>query len=142
LAADRFNGSRAARAAAAGVGIARVVVGGAVLVRPTMLPAALGIDSVTARRTAWAVRMFAARDAVLGLGTVWAVAAGAPVRPWLLGQAAGDATDAAVFGLAAWRRQVSPVRGAGLSAFAVSGVLGALAIARGADRAPDRLSRG
>jgi len=133
LAADRLRGRRMSRAVTAGIGVGRVALSAAVLVRPASLPAALGVDSVTARRTGWVVRMFAARDAALGLGAVWAVATGERVRPWLVAQAIGDATDAAVFALAARERHVSPARGLALSALAASGVVGGLAAARDAD---------
>lgn len=51
----------------------RVVVGGTLFVQPTLLAKGMGVDSATAKRTAWIVRMFAVRDLALGLGVLWAM---------------------------------------------------------------------
>jgi hypothetical protein len=58
-----------------GLGIARVGLGVALLARPASLPQAVGVDRVSARRLAWLVRLFAVRDAALGAGAAYAVAA-------------------------------------------------------------------
>lgn len=131
---ERFSGRRAARLGTAGIGLARAAMGAAVLIRPTALPDLLGVDSVTSGRLDWVLRMFAARDAALGLGAAYVALTGGPVRPWLLAQAVGDATDAGVFALAARRGQLRPGRAYGLAAFAGSGVAGGLVLARDADR--------
>ncbi len=134
MAADRLRGQRMSRIVTGGIGVGRVALGVAVLVRPTMLASMLGVDSVTARRTAWALRMTGARDVGLGLGTVWALAASGPVRPWLLAQAVGDGTDAVVFAAAARTRQLAPAPSLASAALAAAGLLGSLAAARDADR--------
>jgi hypothetical protein len=114
---------------AAAAGLGRVGVGVALFVRPESLPRAVGVDSVSARRMAWAVRLFAARDAALGAGAVHAVLTGRPARPWLLAQALSDGSDALSIGLAIRHRQISAARGAALVGFAVGGCAGILAAA-------------
>jgi hypothetical protein len=109
----------------------------ALFARPESLPRSVGVDSVSARRMAWVVRLFAARDAALGAGAVHAVLAGRPARPWLLAQALSDGSDALALGLAVRHRQVAAARGAALVAFAVGGCAGVLAAARSADAADD-----
>jgi hypothetical protein len=116
--------------------LGRIGVGVALFARPESLPRAVGVDSVSARRMAWVVRLFAARDAALGAGALAAVLTGRPVRPWLLAQAFADGADAVAVGAAVRGRQVSAVRGAGVIAFAVGGCAGVLAAAGAADGAP------
>jgi uncharacterized PurR-regulated membrane protein YhhQ (DUF165 family) len=109
-------------------------MGTTVLARPTAMPKLLGVDATSAARLDWVVRMFGARDAALGLGAGWAALTGGPVRPWLVAQAIGDGTDAAVFALAARTGQLPRARAAALAAFALSGVLGVLVLVLDADR--------
>jgi hypothetical protein len=134
LAAEKFSGLRRSRLATVGIGLGRAAMGAAVLARPAALPGLLGVDSVTSARLDWVLRMFAARDAALGLGAAWVALTGGAVRPWLVAQAVGDGTDAAVFALAASRGQVPAGRGYAMAAFAGSGVLGGLALLRDVDR--------
>jgi hypothetical protein len=124
---------RGARAGAVGGALARTAVGVALLARPQVLPRGLGVDRVTARRMAWVVRLFAARDAALGLGTVYTTLTGRPVRPWLLAQAAVDVVDGAVLAVAVRTRQVSLPRGLAVVAVAAGGALGGLVTAVHAD---------
>jgi hypothetical protein len=112
-----------------------VGVGVALFARPAALPRAVGVDSVSARRMAWAVRLFAVRDAALGAGAVHAVLTGRPVRPWVLAQALSDGADAVAIGVAVRQRQVSAVRGTAVAAFALGGCAGLLAAAGTADAA-------
>lgn len=134
MAGQRFSGRRNARIATAGIGLGRVALSAGVLVRPTGLPRLLGVDEQGAARLDWVLRMFAARDAALGLGAAWAAVTGGPVRSWLVAQAIGDATDAAVFALGARSGQLPRVRATALAAFAGSGVAGGLALLRDVDR--------
>jgi len=127
---------RAARLGAGAAAVGRVGVGVALLARPEALPRAVGVDSVSARRMGWLVRLFAARDAALGAGAAHAVLTGRPVRPWLLAQAASDGADAVAVSLAIRHRQVSPVRAAAVVAFAVGGFAGTLTAAARVDAAP------
>jgi hypothetical protein len=114
------------------VGALRVGLGLAMAVRPEIVPRALGVDAVSARRMGWAVRMCAVRDAALGAGGVYAALTGTDVRPWLVAQACSDAGDAAAVGLALRDRQVSRVRAVALVVFALLGMVWGLGTARGA----------
>jgi hypothetical protein len=121
----------------AAAALGRIGVGVALFVRPDSLPRAVGVDSVSARRMAWVVRLFAARDAALGAGALHAVLTGRPARPWLLAQALADGSDAVAVGVAIRGRQVSAVRGTAVVAFAVGGCVGVLAAAGAADTRPE-----
>ena len=116
-----------------GLGIARVGLGVALLARPASLPQAVGVDRVSARRLAWLVRLFAVRDAALGAGAAYAVAARKPVRPWLAAAAVSDATDAVSLAAAIRGRQVGAVRAGAVVAFAVGGAVASAVFARDAD---------
>jgi hypothetical protein len=129
LGAERFIDGRTSQLLTASVGLGRAAMGAAVLVRPDGLPRLLGVSRDTSAQVGWLVRMFGARDAALGLGAAWAALRGGPTRPWLLAQAAGDGTDALVFALGARSGRMPATRAYGLAAFALSGVLGELALA-------------
>jgi hypothetical protein len=116
--------------------LGRVGVGLALLARPESLPRLVGVDSVSARRMAWVVRLFAARDAALGAGAAHALLTGRPARPWLVAEAVSDGCDALALAVAVRRRQVSAVRGTAVAAFALGGCAGILAAAPHADAAP------
>jgi hypothetical protein len=124
---------RGARLGVLAAAVGRVGVGAALVARPSALPRAVGVDSVSARRMAWLVRLFAVRDAALGAGAAHAVLTGRPVRPWLAAQALSDGSDAVALGMAIRQRQVSAVRGAAIAGFALGGCAGLLAAARRAD---------
>jgi aminoglycoside/choline kinase family phosphotransferase len=62
-------------------------VGAVVLARPTLLATSLGVDAITAERTAWIARFFAGRDLALGVGAV------AGSRGCQLAACASDASD-------------------------------------------------
>lgn len=128
MGAERFIGRRTSQLLTAGVGVGRAAMGVAVIVRPDGLPRLLGVSEKTSAQVSWLVRMFGARDAALGLGAAWAALRGGPTRPWLLAQAAGDGTDAVVFALGARSGAMPAGRAYGLAAFALSGVLGELAL--------------
>lgn len=117
---------RSARALALATGLFRSAAGPALLARPETLARLLGVDSITARRTEWITRLLAGRETALGLGTLHAALTGRPVRPWLLAQAASDATDAAALLLAVRSGQVSTARALAVTAFASAGTLGEL----------------
>jgi hypothetical protein len=119
-----------------GEGAARAGVGLAVLVRPESLPRALGVDAVSARRMAWVVRLFAARDAALGVGAVHAVLTRRPTGPWLVAQAFVDAVDAAALMVAVRARHVSPARGLAAGVVAATATVAGLVAARRAGEAP------
>lgn len=118
------------------VGWARIGFGSVLFLRPRLLPAAVGFHAGSATAQEWLVRMMAAREAGLGIGTLAAVGRGDSARPWLWAQALSDAGDAAAF-LSLVRRPVGGARARALAVFAVSGALADLATAqvlRRADR--------
>ena len=90
----------------------------------------LGSDRGTASRAGVYVRLFAAREIALGLGTLNALRSGADVRPWVVAAAIGDAGDAAAFVSAARERSVGAVRALGVTVFATAGVAGAVLAVR------------
>lgn len=88
--------------------LGRAALGTGLLARPELLTRLLGVDAVTARRTSWVVRMFAARELALGAGT--ASAKGQPGGDhWAAFSACADAGDVLALGLALRHRQVSTV---------------------------------
>ena len=121
---------RGARFGVLAAAVGRFGVGAALVARPEVLPRLVGVDSVSAQRMSWVVRLFAVRDAALGAGAAHAVVTGRPVSSWLVAQAVSDGTDAVAVGLAVRRRDVSAVRGAAVAAFAVGGCVGLLSAVR------------
>jgi hypothetical protein len=105
-------------------------VGAALLARPTTLPKALGVDSVTARKVGWLSPMVGARDLALGAGLVQAARRGSDPRPWLLAAVFADAVDALAFGSATRQGQVGVPGGVVCTGVALGGVLGGLASLR------------
>jgi peptide-methionine (R)-S-oxide reductase len=100
----------------------RFGAGAAGLVRPADLPRLLGVDRVSAERTAWIVRMAAARDLALAAGLIVALRnRDGSERGWLVAGALADAVDAAALGRAAAARQVAAVPAAGAAALALGG---------------------
>ena len=89
------------------------------LARPTVLARTLGVDSITAERTAWIARFFAGRDLSLGIGS----AAGS--RGCQIASCASDVGDLAAVLLAVRSkhiRRIPGVLGAGVAAgAAISG---------------------
>ncbi|MDT4919096.1 MAG: hypothetical protein QOH89_3796 [Pseudonocardiales bacterium] len=106
------------------------MAGVAAYARPDRLARFLGSDRGTASRAEVYVRLFAAREIALGLGTLNALRSGADVRPWVLAAAVGDAGDAVAFASAARARSVGAVRGLAVTAFATAGVAGAVLAVR------------
>jgi hypothetical protein len=129
LRSDRDH-RRGARLGVLAASLGRVAVGAALVARPEALPRAVGVDSVSARRMGWVVRLFAVRDAVLGAGAVHALVRGRPVAGWLVAQSVSDGADAVALALAVRGRSVSAVRAAPVIAFAVGGCAGTIAAAR------------
>jgi peptide-methionine (R)-S-oxide reductase len=87
----------------------------------------LGVDRVSAERTAWLVRMAAARDVGLAAGLIVAMRnRDGSERGWLVAGALADAVDAAALARAATARQVAVVPAAGVALVALGGVATAL----------------
>lgn len=105
------------------LGLLRLGVGALLLARPDTAARALGVDRVTARRTAWLGSLVAVREVALGLG---ALQAGGhdPGRtaPWVAAQAVADAGDAVAFLSAAARGQVRASRAVTMAAIAIAAV--------------------
>jgi hypothetical protein len=101
------------------IGGGRTLIGLAFGAAPVAAIRSLGVDGATAARMEWLARMTAARDTVLGAGTLVAARRGHGTRTWLLAGAAADAADAFAITAAVKSRRVG-----GVGAWA-SGALGA-----------------
>jgi hypothetical protein len=120
-----YRGSRLG----ASLGAVRVGLGTVMLVRPLLVPRPLGVDSVTARRVDWLVRMTGARDLALGAGTLAATRTGG-LRTWLLAALASDAADAVILTDAIRRGRIGRIMGGGAALSAIAAVAaGAVALA-------------
>jgi hypothetical protein len=86
----------------------RCAVGAVMLARPTTLPRLLGVDRVSAERTAWATQMLGAREVALGGGAWLALRRGdaRAARLWLVAGLVADALDALAVGRAVGRGTV------------------------------------
>ena len=115
---------------AAGVSWLRTGLGSVMLGRPTLMPRVLGMDSATAARTAWLVRMVGAREIALGAGGLDAARRGTDLRPWLLAAAVADAGDTAALLGAVRRGRVGTLIGLLVVASATAGALAEVAAAR------------
>lgn len=110
------------RATPAQLALGRTGVGAVMVVRPRAVPQALGVDSATATRMAWAVQMLGAREIALGLGT-WAALRSpdrAASRLWLAGGVLSDGVDALAVSGALLKGRVSKCSGLGLVAVAAA----------------------
>lgn len=105
------------------VGVLRCGVGLAALARPVTVIRFAGVDTVTARRTAWVARLAGARDLALAAGLLDALARGEPTGRWVAAAAFADAIDAAVLGSATARGQLAALPGTAMTASALGGVL-------------------
>jgi hypothetical protein len=113
------EGRRRGRAIGVLIGGGRVAIGVAFALNPVTSVRVLGIDTATANRLAWLAQMTAARDIVLGAGTLFASISGRGSGPWLLAGAASDLADAAALTGALTRRQVAAVPAIAIAAGAV-----------------------
>ena len=104
--------------------LGRCVAGSVMALRPSLVPTSLGVDPVSAGRTAWAVQMLGARDLALGVGTLVALRRGDTrgARVWLLAGLFSDAVDAVAVSAAIGRGTVRPAPGAVTVATAVTAV--------------------
>ena len=112
------------RATPAHLALGRAGAGSVMVVRPRAVPQALGVDSATATRMAWAVQMLGAREIALGLGT-WAALRSpdrAASRLWLAGGVLSDGVDALAVAGALLKGRVSKGTGLGLVVVASSAV--------------------
>jgi hypothetical protein len=93
-----------ARGRARQLGATRILAGVALLVRPQLLTAALGLSGA-GKAGWWLSRMLAVREIAVGTGTVAASRPDADPWPWLMTVSAIDGAEAVVL-LAALRRKV------------------------------------
>ena len=108
--------------------LGRTGAGAVMVVRPRAVPQALGVDSATATRMAWAVQMLGAREIALGLGTYAALRSPdrAASRLWLAGGVLSDGVDAVAVAGALLKGRVS--KGTGLAVVAVAASAVALGV--------------
>lgn len=112
------------------VALGRTGAGITAFAQPEGVARLAGADRGTASRAGVFVRLFAARELALGLGTLNAIRAGRDVRPWVIASALGDAGDAVAFAIATRSRTVGAVRGLAIAASAVGGVAAAVVALR------------
>jgi hypothetical protein len=93
----RFPSSRALGLA---IGAGRTAIGATFLAAPVTSVRILGLDTATAQRATWLAQMAAARDLVLGAGTLAASMRRRGSAGWLLAGAGADLMDAAILGQA------------------------------------------
>ena len=105
------------------LGITRIVIGAGLIVGPAGLGKALGLSEADAKAAGWLARLAGAREVAIGLGTLDAWRQGRPVDGWVAAQRISDASDAIAFATVAVQGKVSPLRGWGMSLFALSGAI-------------------
>ena len=105
------------------LGITRLAIGAGLIVGPAGLGKALGLSADDAKRAGWLARLAGAREIAIGLGTLDAWRQGRPVDGWVAAQGISDASDAIAFATVALQGRVSPLRGWGMSLFALSGAV-------------------
>ncbi len=110
------------RAGLLAFGILRVAIGSTIMARPSLLPTAVGVDSVTAAKVRWLSLMVGARDLVIGAGLVDAVYRRQDPRPWLGAGLAADIADVVGFTSALATGAANPVTGTGSALMAMGGV--------------------
>ena len=120
-----------ARRLAALLGAGRLAMGGAFLAYPAASVRLLGVDSATAGRVVWLIRMAAVRDAALGAGALASTAAGRGQTAWLVAGALTDAGDASVIAMSVRAGRLGRSRGYLVSAGALAAALAGLASAGG-----------
>jgi len=117
------------------LGITRLAIGAGLIIGPAGLGKALGLSEADAKAAGWLARLAGAREIAIGLGTLDAWRSGKSVDGWVAAQGISDASDAIAFATVALQGRVSPVRGWGMSLFALSGAISegltAVALRRG-----------
>ncbi len=117
--------------------LGRTGAGAVMVVRPRLMPQALGVDSASAVRTAWVVQMLGAREIALGLGTLVALRADPRSgRTWVAAGVLCDAVDVLAVGAAVARGRLSRPVGGAVVVTALGACLGGLAALRSGS--PDR----
>lgn len=108
--------------------LGRTGAGAAMVVRPRLMPTAMGVDSASAAQTAWVVQMLGAREIALGLGTLTSLRSGDPQasRAWLAAGVLSDGIDVLAVGAAVARGRLSKGTGVLVVATALSAALAGL----------------
>lgn len=119
------------RAIGVSIGAGRLLIGAVFMAAPEGSVRLLGLDTATARRVAWLARMTAARDGVLGAGTLAATTRGTGEAAWLVAGAVSDTADAVVLAAALRDGRVRGLRARAITAGAA--VAAGLAILATAD---------
>lgn len=91
-----------ARQSARSLAVARIAIGGALMLAPKRLGRVWLGAPAQQSATATVVRCLGARDIALGVGLARAIESGGDPRPWVLAAGAADACDA-IATAAAWR---------------------------------------
>ncbi len=116
------------------IGAGRVAIGAVFLATPVASVRLLGLDTATATRITWLARMTAARDTVLGAGTIASARRGPGAASWLVAGAVSDAADAAVIVAALREGKIRGWRAQAVAAGAVGAAVLAAAAAADAVR--------
>ena len=116
------------------LGAGRTLIGLVFGAAPVTAIRSMGVDGATAARVEWLARMTAARDAVLGAGTLAAARSGRGTRTWLLAGAAADAVDAVAVTAAVKSRRVGGPGAWGAGALGAGAALVGVWAARGTRR--------
>jgi hypothetical protein len=111
-------------------------VGGAFLAAPVLSMRILGLDTETAKRVTLLARMAAARDVVIGVGTL--ASRGRSQAGWLLAGAAADTADAVLIATALRQRRAAGLPAAGIALGAVAAAVLAGWAAAGVGAGPGR----
>ncbi|PZS15368.1 MAG: hypothetical protein DLM57_12890 [Pseudonocardiales bacterium] len=111
------------------VGAGRAAIGAIFLAAPVSSVRLLGLDTATATRVTWLARMTAARDGVLGAGTLVSSARREGAGGWLLAGSVSDAVDAVVLVAALRDGKVRGRRAQAITAGAIGAALAAAAAA-------------
>lgn len=105
------------------LGLTRIAIGAGLLIGPAGFGKALGLSPQEADRAGWMARLTGAREIAIGVGTLDAWRNGRPTSGWVAAQGISDASDAVAFAVVASQGRVSPLRGWGMSLFALSGAV-------------------
>lgn len=100
---------------------ARIVIGLSAWVAPRRFARAWTGEEVSGAAGTIAMRGLGARDAALGMGTLFALEAGGPARRWVEAAALADASDAAsslmAWGELSWPRRLLSLTTAGTACY-------------------------
>lgn len=105
------------------LGVTRLAIGAGLVIGPAGFGKALGLTQEQAHQSRWLARLTGAREIAIGLGTLQAWRRGESTSGWVAAQGISDASDSVAFATVALQGKVSPVKGWGMSLFALSGAV-------------------